>query len=48
MAVIHPQPYAKFKPIFLDALKTRTEQGKSNRNDACDHPSAEGRILHAG
>lgn len=29
MPVIHPQTYAKFKPIFLDALKTRTEPGAS-------------------
>lgn len=27
MAVIHPETYAKFKPIFLDALKTRTKPG---------------------
>ena len=27
MAVIHPETYAKFRPIFLDSLKTRTEPG---------------------
>lgn len=27
MVVIHPETYAKFKPIFLDALRTRTEPG---------------------
>lgn len=27
MAVIDPETYAKFRPIFLDALKTRTEPG---------------------
>ena len=27
MAVIHPETYAKLRPIFLDELKTRTEPG---------------------
>lgn len=32
MPVIHSGTYAKFKPIFLDALKTRTEPG-ANRTE---------------
>lgn len=27
MSVIHPETYAKLKPLFLDALRTRTEPG---------------------
>tara|TARA_R110002074_G_scaffold255653_2_gene428084 strand:- start:47 stop:1174 length:1128 start_codon:yes stop_codon:yes gene_type:complete len=31
MAVIQAETYAKFKPIFLDALKTRTEPGADRK-----------------
>ena len=31
MAIIQAETYAKFKPIFLDALKTRTEPGADRK-----------------